>query len=209
MTSRDETSIPEEVFNSISHGVGALAGIVGFIFLMVHAHNTNNPYRFFGLLIFGVTLIILYLTSTLFHSLTFTKAYKVFKILDYSAIALFIAGSYTPIALVTLKNSYGLFLLIGVWVLTIIGVLWRIFGPNKENVSLILYLLTGWLLILFIKPLIQLLPPIALYLLFIGGASYTIGTIFFRFKIMPFNHGIWHLFVLGGSVCHFIMMMYL
>ena len=169
MTRVNYTSVKEEIFNAISHGIGALAGIVGFIILMIHAHSIGDSNRFWGFLIFGITLILLYLTSTLFHSLTFTRAYKVFKILDYSAIALFTAGSYTPIALVTLRNNFGPFLLIGVWVLTVFGVLWRIFGKYKDQVSLILYLFTGWLLVLFIKPLSQQLSPLAFSLLFIGG----------------------------------------
>ena len=209
MTRVNYTSKAEEIFNAISHGIGAIAGIAGFIVLMFHAKNSGPPTRFWGLFIFGVTLILLYLTSTLFHSLTFTRAFKVFKILDYTAIAIFIAGSYTPIALVTLKNYSGWILLIGVWVLTIFGVLWRIFGVHKDTVSLVLYLLTGWLVVIFIKPLFHQLPLTALIMLFAGGLFYTVGTIFFQWRKLTFNHGIWHVCVMMGSICHFVMMMYI
>jgi hemolysin III len=203
----NQTSVGEEIFNAISHGVGALAGVVGLIFLMIRAHDHWQANRFWGLLVFGITLIFMYLMSTLYHSLIFTKAKKVFKILDYSAIALFIAGSYTPIALVGLKGNLGWILLIGVWALTITGILWRIFGRHKDKVSLGLYLLTGWLIMFFIKPLAQNLPHLALVMLIAGGVAYTVGTVFFQWKKLVFNHGIWHLLVLTGSICHFVVMM--
>ena len=203
------TSVNEEIFNAVSHGIGALAGIVGFVVLMLHVQRAGQPDRFWGFFIFGTTLIFLYLISTLFHSLMFTRASKVLELLDYSAIALFIAGSYTPIALITLKSNFGLYLLIGVWVLAIVSILWRIFGIQKDKVALILYLFTGWLIVVFIKPLTQQLPHSALLLLIIGGVSYTVGTIFFQWRKLTFNHGIWHIFVLVGSVCHFLTMLYI
>ena len=201
------TSVPEEIFNAISHGIGALASIIGFVVLIIHARMSGQPVKFWALVTFGITMIILYLSSTLFHSLMFTRAQKIFKTIDYSAIALFIAGCYTPIAVVTLKDNFGWLLLLGVWTLTIIGVFWRIFGVKKDEVSLILYLLTGWLVMIYIKPLAQHLSSTALLTLILGGLFYTIGTIFFQWKKLVFGHGIWHLCVLGGSVCHFIMML--
>jgi len=203
------TSVVEEVINAIIHGIGVIASVVGLIVLMIHAHNTGDPNRFWGLFVFGVTAVILYLSSTLFHSFMFTRASKVLKVFDYSAIALFIAGSYTPIALVTLKSNLGWLLLVGVWVLTIFGVLWRIFGVHKDEVSLALYLLTGWLVMIFIKPLMQNMSHTALMMLLVGGLAYTVGTIFLQWKKLTFNHGIWHLCVLTGSVCHFVMMMHM
>ena len=206
MSRINDTSVGEEIFNAITHGVGALAGIIGFVFLIIHAYKSEDPYRFWGFLIFGVTLILLYLTSTLFHSLIFTRAKKVFKTLDYSAIALFIAGSYTPIALIPLRNYFGWALLVGVWLLALGSIVWRIFQAKREIISLVLYLLSGWLIIFFIKPLIQQVSPSTLILLVVGGLCYTIGTIFFRWKNLAYAHGIWHLFVLGGSMCHFMVM---
>ncbi len=197
----------EEIFNAVSHGAGALAGIAGLIILMIHVHNHWQTGRFWGLLVFGVTLILMYLMSTLYHSLIFTRAKKVFQILDYSAIAVFIAGSYTPIAVVTLKDNGGWWLLAGVWGLAIAGILWRLFGVYKEKVLLSLYLLTGWLIVMFIKPLSGRLSLTAMILIIMGGLAYTVGTVFFKWRKLKFNHGIWHLLVLGGSVCHFLAIM--
>jgi len=182
-------------------------GIAGFIILMIHVHNHWQAGRFWGMLVFGITLILMYLTSTLYHSLIFTRAKRVFKTLDYTAISLFIAGSYTPLALVTLKGGAGWLLLAGVWVLTITGVLWRIFGVYKDKVSLGIYLATGWLAIFFIKQITQQLSLLAVWMLFVGGISYTMGTVFFQWRKLRFNHGIWHIFVLVGSFCHFMVMM--
>ena len=208
MVRKNRTSVGEEIFNAISHGVGVLAGMVGLVVLLVRLQGNWNSLRFWGWLVFGVTLILMYLMSTLYHSLMFTRARRVFKWIDHTTIGLFIAGSYTPLALVTLRDNHGWLLLVGVWLLTIMGILWRIFGVYKDQVSLALYLISGWMAMLMIKPLVHHLPAVALYLMVIGGLSYTIGTIFYKWKSLAFSHGIWHMFVLVGSICHFFTMMY-
>ena len=147
--------------------------------------------------------------STLLHSLSFTKALKVFKVLDHTAIFLFIAGTYTPFLLVTLQGTIGWSMLILVWSLTLIGIFLKVFFVHRFKViSTIAYILMGWIIIFAIKPLFQTMPPGGLTLLISGGLAYTLGTIFYSWKKLPFNHAIWHLFVLGGSACHFFSVMF-
>jgi len=201
------TSLIEEISNAITHGLGAIAGIVGLVFLILKALSQDGNYRFWSLLIFGATMVFLYLASTLYHSLIFTKVSNIFKKIDYIAISLFIAGTYTPIALIPMRHQHGPLLLLIIWILTITNIIWQFIGRKKELISLILYLVTGWTMILFIKPLSQQISQTALILLFLGGVSYTIGTIFYRWNQLAFNHTIWHMFVILGSVCHFMTIM--
>ena len=207
MKRENDTSFIEEVFNALTHGLAAVAGIVGLVFLIVRGHALGGGYRLWSVVIFGVTLVLLYLASTLYHSLIFTRARHIFKKIDYTAIALFIAGTYTPIALIPLRTHHGWWLLGGIWALTIFGIIWRLFGVKKDAVSLALYLLTGWIMIVFIRPLSMQISQTALILLVLGGVSYTVGTIFYRWRRLAFNHMIWHLFVITGSVLHFLSIM--
>ncbi len=207
MNRENYTSLIEEISNAITHGLGTIAGIVGLVFLILKALYQGGNYRFWSLLIFGTTLIFLYLASTLYHSLIFTKASKVFKKIDYIAISLFIAGTYTPIALIPMRHQHGPLLLSIIWILTIANITWQFVGKKKELVSLILYLITGWTMMLFIKPLSHEVSQTALIFLILGGVFYTIGTIFYRWNKLVFNHTIWHIFVILGTVCHFLTIM--
>jgi len=160
--------------------------------------------------VFGITLIFLYLMSTLYHSLTFTRAKKVFQILDHSSIFLLIAGTYTPFALVPLKGPIGYTLLLIVWIIAIGGILLKIFFMNKLLFSIIIYLGLGWLcLIVAAEPIITNLLPISFNYLLIGGIIYSIGVIFYLWDKIRFNHNLWHLFVLAGSLCHIISIYYI
>lgn len=195
----------EEIFNSITHGIGAMLSIFGLILLIVMAQDAT-ALKITGYLIFGISLILMYLFSTLYHSLTFTKAKKIFSVLDKSAIFLLIAGTYTPIAVVVLHGWIAVSLLLVIWGLAICGIVFNaVFIDRYKKFFLILYLLMGWICLCFVKPLLSILTLQEVWLLFAGGLFYTCGIIFYIMKKLPFNHTIWHLFVLGGSVAHFLI----
>jgi len=154
--------------------------------------------------IFGVTLIFLYSASTLYHSIQKPKAKSILKIIDHSCIYLLIAGTYTPFLLVTLRGALGWIMFGVIWSMAIIGVLFKIFFVHRfKIISTAAYLLMGWIIVFLIKPLIASLPAGGIILLIAGGLAYSLGVIFYAWKKLPFNHAIWHLFVLAGSICHF------
>lgn len=194
--------IVEEVFNSITHGIGSILSIAGLVFLVLLPDKT--PLKTVGLAIFGSVLILAYTFSTLYHSLAFTKAKKVFKILDHSAIFLLIAGTYTALIAQVLRNMTGLILLIIIWVGSILGIIQKSIWVHKwKKVTIVLYVLLGWIGVVIFRPLIHSLPLNSFILLGIGGVLYTSGIGFYLWKKLPFSHMIWHLFVIAGSLCHF------
>ena len=205
----EQYSSLEEIFNSITHGIGALISIAGLVLLIVFSSIYGNSSHIISCTIFGFTLVLLYTTSTLYHSFQKPNLKHVFKILDHSCIYVLIAGTYTPFLLVTIRGVVGWSMFALVWSLTVIGVLFKIFFVHRFNIiSTIAYILMGWLVIFAIKPLFQSLPRDGLALLICGGLAYTLGTIFYAWGKLPFNHAIWHLFVLTGSVCHFCAVMF-
>lgn len=196
----------EEILNSITHGIGLILAIVGIIFYFTLQHTTNKV----GFIIFAVSLLTLFLVSTLLHSLKFTKARKVFFILDYSAIFLFIAGSYTPFLLLISSKWYGILFLILIWMIAITGIILNaVFFDEHAKLPVLFYVIMGWLVLFIAKPLIPLLNFNIMILLFLGGILYSFGTIFFLKKTLPFAHTVWHIFVLAGSTCHFFAVFYL
>ena len=204
------TSILEEIINAVSHGFGFILGIAGLPILLIFAVKNGSFEKTLGLAVFSVTLILMYLASTLFHSLSYTRANKIFRIFDHSAIFLFIAGTYTPFALVTLVGSLGLVLLITIWISAVCGIVFKIFYINKIKLSLVLYLLMGWFgAVVVSKPLISNLPVHGFKILLLGGLFYSCGIVFYIWKKLRFHHSLWHLCVLGGSVCHFTAMFYI
>lgn len=199
----------EELFNSITHGIGALISLAGLVLLIVFSTLYGDPSHIVSCTIFGCTLVMLYTASTLYHSFRKPNLKHIFKILDHSCIYFLIAGTYTPFLLVTLKGRLGWSLFAIIWSLTVIGVLFKVFFIHRfQIISTIAYILMGWIVIFAIKPLVQALPGDGLVLLVCGGLAYTLGTAFYVWKKLPFNHGIWHLFVLGGSACHFFAIMF-
>lgn len=194
----------EEVFNSITHGIGALLSIAALVLLVVYAKSYGNANHVVSFAIFGGTLILLYSASTLYHSFQNPRIKKAFKILDHSCIYLLIAGTYTPFLLVALSGKLGWTMLGVIWLLALAGVVLKVFFVHRfKIISTIAYVLMGWIIVLAIKPLVDSLPWGGIVWLIAGGLSYTLGVIFYLWKSLPFNHAIWHLFVLGGSVCHF------
>ena len=195
--------IVEEVFNSITHGIGSLLSVFAIILLLLLPRKA--VVGTIGLIIFGAVLLIAYTISTLYHSLKFTKANTVFKILDHAAIFLLIAGTYTGLITQVLNNKLGLIILVFVWIVSIWGIIQKSIWVNKwKKATLALYLGLGWAGILIAKPLIEVLPLRSVILLCMGGLFYTFGVIFYVWKKLPFSHMIWHLFVLLGSFCHFL-----
>ena len=202
-------SLLEELFNSITHGIGALVSIAGMVLLIVFSSMYGNFNHIISCTIFGFTLVLLYTASTLYHIFQKPNLKHIFKILDHSCIYVLIAGTYTPFMIIIVRGALGWTLFAVVWSLTILGIIFKAFFVNRfKIISTIAYLLMGWLVIFAIKPLFQTLPEGGIAWLVAGGLAYTVGTIFYVWKKLPFNHAIWHLFVLTGSACHFMAVIF-
>lgn len=198
-------SLGEEIANSITHGIGVALSVAGLVLLVVFASLYGDAWRIVSFSIYGATLIILYLASTLYHSLTNVKAKKFFHYLDHSAIFLLIAGTYTPITLVPLRGILGWILFGLIWALAIGGIVFKALSKGRFRiVSVIIYLAMGWLVVIAAKPIISALPSGLMLWLLIGGACYSLGVIFYALKKMPYHHMVWHIFVLAGSITHFL-----
>lgn len=199
-------SLAEEVANSISHGIGLLFGIVGLVLLLtqaVEAKATTMAITSYSL--YGGSMILLYLASTLYHAIPHQRAKFWLKRLDHCAIYILIAGTYTPFLLVGLKSPLAHGLMVVIWSLALVGVLFKLaFIHRFEALSVITYLLMGWLSLIVVYQLAMKLSPGGIWLLAAGGITYSLGVIFYVAKRIPYNHAIWHGFVLGGSVCHFL-----
>ena len=201
-------SLGEEIANSITHGIGAALSVAALVLLVVFAALRGDAWRIVGFSIFGTSLFVLYLTSTLYHSFTNLKVKRFFRVLDHSVIFILIAGSYTPITLTVLRGPWGWTLFGLIWGLAIFGIVMKIAFFDRFNaLSLILYILMGWLVVIALKPLLSVAPSGLLIWMGIGGVSYMLGIIFYAWERLPFNHAIWHLFVLGGSISHFFGML--
>ena len=196
-----------ERFNSISHLVGAVAALAGLAGLLYLSIKQGDPWKIVSFSLYGATLFLLYLSSTLYHSIPEGRAKNVFQKLDHFAIYLLIAGSYTPFTLVALETTWGLPLFITVWALAIIGIIVDMFTRNEQRVlPIAIYLIMGWLIIVAIYPLSQALPVGGMAWLVCGGVFYTTGLIFYiKEDVIKHRHGIWHVFVLAGSVSHYIV----
>ncbi|SDK20533.1 PAQR family membrane homeostasis protein TrhA [Natronincola ferrireducens] len=198
-------TLAEEIFNSISHGIGILLSIVALAILIAFASIKGDIWGIISFSIYGFTLFFLYTASTLYHSIFHEKTKRIFRVLDHVAIYLFIAGSYTPITLVALRGSWGWTLFTIIWSLAIVGIVLKVISIDKiKHLSTIIYILMGWLIVIAIKPMLHTVPRGLFGWLLAGGLFYTFGVIFYACKKIPFNHGIWHLFVLGGSITHYL-----
>jgi len=204
MDNVEKFSIKEEVFNAISHGVGALLSISALVLLVVFSAIKGDAWHIVSTAIYGATLIILYLSSTLYHAIQKKKAKAVFEIFDHASIYLLIAGTYTPFALVTLRGVTGWTIFGIIWGLAVLGVLFKVFFIKKFNfLATIIYILMGWLIVFAFGPLVQNLKGNGLALLVWGGIAYTAGTFFYLYRKFKYHHLIWHFFVLAGSILHF------
>ena len=198
-------SAGEELANSISHGIGLCAALIGAPILLLEARR-SSPGFFLGAVIFAVTLSMLYLGSTLYHAWPQTRAKSVLRTLDHSAIFLLIAGTYTPFTLGPLRGLWGSSILAIVWALAIFGVILKATrGASRHpKLGMTLYLGTGWLALIAVRPMMLAIPSAALFWLVAGGVAYTTGVLFFVNQRLRYSHFIWHLFVLAGSSCHFL-----
>ena len=195
----------EELLNAVTHGVGVFLGVIGLIFLILKVDG-NRPYEILSVLIYGVSIIILFLASTLYHSVQNINLKQKFRIVDHISIYLLIAGTYTPVLLLLLTNSLGWELFWIVWGIAILGIVIKLFFTGKFEVfSTLLYLVMGWLIVFDYSRLSELLGPDGVLFLLAGGLFYTVGIIFYVFEKIPFNHVIWHVFVLFGAISHFLM----
>lgn len=193
-------SVGEEIANAVTHGIGLLLSIGGFVVLGMY--GTADSLLAFA--VYGVTLMLLYLASTLYHSLIFTRARSLFRKFDHMAIFLLIAGTYTPFCLLAMEGWLSLILLGTVWLFAVLGIVMKsLFTGRFEWLSVSIYIATGWLVVFAIKPIYEALSPAGFFLLVGGGLAYSIGTFFYVRSSIPYNHSIWHLWVLAGSVLHF------
>lgn len=200
-----EYTVGEEIANSISHGIGAALAVAAIPICVVIAVSHGGGVALAAALIYTISMLLEYLASTLYHALVPLPAKKVFKVLDHSAIYLFIAGSYTPFCLITLANSNGLFLCIGVWALAIVGIAFEAFWVYRPRwISAVIYLLLGWCVVGFLPALVSSLAFPGLMLLLAGGICYSIGCVFYVLKKIPYMHTVFHLWVLAGSILQFL-----
>ncbi len=193
----------EELANSVTHAMGAVLSVVGLVLLVVYAGQYGDAWHLVSTAIFGITLVLLYTTSTLYHSFRGERPKQVLQKFDHAAIFLLIAGSYTPFALVTLRGPWGWSLFGVVWGLAVAGVTIKFWLAGRFRVvSTLIYVAMGWLVLVAIKPLVAVLPVGGMKLLVAGGLCYTGGAAFYLWKRLPYHHAIWHLWVLAGSACH-------
>jgi hemolysin III len=202
-------SLGEEIANSVCHGLGLLAALAAFPVLVMAAHQRGDPAGIAGASVFATTMVLLYFTSTLFHALPRCRAKRVFQILDHSAIYLLIAGTYTPFTLGVLRGNWGWTLFGLVWGLAVVGtVLKALGGVRYTTVSTWAYLAMGWLILIAAREVWTLVPGWGLFWLFAGGVAYTAGAVFFMAERIRYFHFVWHLFVVAGTACHFIAVLW-
>lgn len=199
----------EEIMNAVTHGIGAGLSIAGLVILVVFASMQGDAWKIVASAIYGASMIVLYTASTLYHSLSKTKAAPKLNMFDHISIYYLIAGSYTPFMLVNLRGGWGWSIFGVVWACAIAGTVLKIIYGNKlRKVSTIIYLAMGWLIIIAIYPFVKNVETGGIILVVLGGLSYTIGVIFYKWKSLPFNHAIWHLFVLAGTVLQFFAVLF-
>ena len=198
----------EEKLNAISHAVGAAFGI-GVLVLLIVFNSDKTAWSLFSVIVYGISIIVLFLASTLYHSVTDEKKKHYFRILDHISIYCLIAGTYTPVSLITLSDSNGWMLFYIVWGIAAFGVILKLFFTGRfELFSTLLYLVMGWLIVFDFTNLSNAVGSHGVLLLFAGGLAYTVGIIFYAIQKIPFNHVIWHFFVLAGAVFHFFMILF-
>lgn len=200
-------TLGEEIVNSVTHGIGAALAVAALVIMIVKAAvDGSHPASLASALVFGISLILEYLASTLYHAIAPQGAKRIFRIIDHSCIYVLIAGSYTPFCLVTLADAGGVPLCIAVWAIAVAGILFEAFMRERQPrwVTVAIYLVMGWLVVFRLSQLLELLHPTALILLAAGGVCYTAGTVFYVLKKIRYMHGIFHVWVLAGSILQFL-----
>ena len=207
-TVRDYTVL-EEWLHSLTHGLGAGLSIAGMAVLIVFASLQGDPWKIVSFAVYGSSMALLYLSSTLYHAFQNPALKRIFKMLDHCTIFLLIAGTYTPFLLVNMRGTLGWTLFGIVWGLALAGITLKlVFGHSFKGLQVAIYLLMGWLIVFASTELVAALNSLGLWLLVAGGLAYTLGVVFYLVRRIPFNHAIWHLFVIAGSVCHYFSIYY-
>ncbi|HDT15206.1 MAG TPA: hemolysin III family protein [Firmicutes bacterium] len=201
----EKQTMGEEIANAAAHGIGVFLSLAALVILVVFASTKGDVWRIVSFGVYGFTLVFLYTMSLFSHALTNPKAKNVFEILDHAGVYLLIAGTYTPVALVFLRGAFGWVVFGVIWGLAVCGILFKVFFTGKFRIlSLVLYIFMGWLIVFALKPIADAGSMGFIFWIAAGGISYTLGTVFFMAKKMPYHHFVWHLFVLAGSTCHFL-----
>jgi len=202
-------SVAEERANRLTHCVAALLSMVGLVILLVAASRTGDPYRIVSSAVFCSVLTLFYIISTLYHSFRSQRVRHVFRILDHAGIFLVIAASYTPFTLVSLREDGGWALFGVIWGLAVVGVVFKAFMTHRlAFLAPVLYIALGWLIVVDLEALLNMVPLKGVLWLFAGGLCYTVGIIFYAIDRIPYNHAIWHLFVIAGSLCHYLAVLW-
>jgi hemolysin III len=198
-------TLREEVINSLTHGLGTMLAVAALVLLVILGATRGTAWHVAGYSIYGGTLILLFLASTVYHTVQHTPLREVFRRIDHAAIYVFIAGSYTPFALVALRGPLGWSMLALIWGLAVAGILFKVWFINRWVVlSTLAYVGMGWLGVIAFPQLIHILPTYGTAFLIAGGVIYTLGVIFYALDRIPYNHAIWHLFILAAAACHFV-----
>jgi hemolysin III len=199
----------EELANALTHGAGFVLSVTGFVILLVLAALRGGAWHIVSCAIYGATLVCLYAASTLYHGIPSPRLKRALRIFDHSAIYLLIAGTYTPFLLVNLRGGWGWSLFGVVWGLALAGIFLKVWFVDRFQIlSTTVYLLMGWLAVIAARPLFMMVPRAGLLWLLAGGLLYTSGVVFYAWKRIPYNHVIWHVFVLAGSTCHYFAVLY-
>jgi hemolysin III len=203
--SQQKYTLAEEIFHSLSHGAGVILSIAGLSWMLYVSIETADPWRIVASVVYGLSLIALFLASTVYHAMYASKHQPLFKLLDHCAIYLLIAGTYTPIMLVAMRNATGWWLFGAIWTLATAGILTKLWFQHRfPKLALAGYLVMGWLCVIAIPQIAAAIGPDGMTWLVAGGLAYTVGAIFYAFDRLVYNHAIWHLFVLAGGICHFL-----
>lgn len=195
----------EEIANGVTHGVGLGASLIGAALLIVLTTLHGDGWQVASSVVYGAALVTLYAASTLYHSFRGERVKRALRVFDHCSIYLLIAGSYTPFALVSLRGGWGWTLFGLVWSLAVAGIVFKVFFTGRLNaLSTVVYVAMGWLAVVAAKPILEAVPEGAIWLLLAGGVVYTVGTIFYHNRRVPYSHAIWHLFVIFGSLFHYL-----
>lgn len=198
----------EEMASSLTHGLGLILAIAAVPVLILLGVLRGSTVHVAGFTVYGSSLVLVYASSTLYHAFQQPRLKHVFRVLDHAAIYLLIAGTYTPVTLLSLDGPAGWTLLSLVWTLALFGCVFKLFFVDRfEGFSTVLYLVMGWLVVLVLKPFVAAVPPEVFLWIVAGGLCYTVGVVFFVWERLPYNHAVWHLFVIGGSACHYVAML--
>lgn len=203
-------TIGEELLNALSHGIGAGLAIAGLILVLVKTIPSHDPWKIWASALFGISLILLYLMSTLYHALPATIVKRIFRVFDHCTIFILIAGTYTPFTLISLRNTIGWPIMIVIWIAAIIGITLNAVDVEKfAKASMVCYLAMGWCIVFTFRPLVNAIPLTGIILLLSGGIAYTVGAALYGMgKKYPYIHSVWHFFVLAGSILHFLSIYY-